>query len=488
MKVLLINPETRKYHEYFSSKAYTTFDNGILSIAAVLEGAGHEIQVFDMFVDKRQASDFTNFAPDVVGVSVVSGPNLEGAVQITKQFKELLPGVKVIWGDIHPSVLPGQTLAEPYIDYVAIGAGEFTMLELLDHLQTGNADLSIIAGLGYKEGGQIHINGPRPFIKDLESLPDPAWHLIPVKKYTAVGLTTSRGCVHHCAFCYNKSYNKGYTGFVSAEKIVYWIERLKKGYGVKYFRFNEDNFTFNRKRLREFCRLVIEKRLRIKWSCDSRADLSEADVELMARAGCLSIGLGAESGSQRTLDFMQKDITVAEIERTYWSLVKHKIRTTVYLMYGVPNEVTEDFRASHELLKRLDNPYYMYHRYVPFPGSAWYDYCVKNELVTPPSRLEGWTEFIMKHGHGANLSQVPQEVIEEAVTQWANTYAAQRFKFTLKYNPGYFWVILTNPFKFVGDLIRLRRYQAQVNNYHKTAVNRLSNTISPEILPKPNGG
>jgi radical SAM superfamily enzyme YgiQ (UPF0313 family) len=484
MRVLLVNAPALNYIQYYNSNAYTTFDYGLLSIAAVLEQHGHQVQIWDGFVDFRKAKDFVDFAPQLIGFSVIAGPNMEGSIQLSKEFRELLPGVKVVWGDVHPSGLPEQTVTPDYIDYVVVGAGEYTMLELVEHLETGAPSLAQIKGLAFKQDGKITVNEPRPFITDLEALPDPAWHLIPVKNYSTPGLSTSRGCVNQCTFCYNKSYNRGYTGWVSAEKIIKQIDHLQDTYDIKYIRFNEDNFTFNRKRLREVCKLLIARKRKIKWSCDARADLSEADIALMAKSGCVDIGLGFETGSPRMLDFVKKDVTVDQMVATFWNFIKHKVRTSVYILYGMPTETVEDFEETQRVLReRMDRPYYMFHRYVPFPGSAMYDYCVEQKLINVPTKLEDWPAYVAYYGHKANLSQVPQETIEAAVLKWSTTYAMQRFRFTLKHDRSYFWIIFKNPVKFLKELKGLWKYQAQVHNYHRTAVKEgQSKLVNPDVM------
>ena len=480
MRVLLVNAVARIYREFYAGDAYTTFPAGILSIAAVLEQHGHEVKILDGCIDSREPKDFTDFKPDIVGFSVITGPNLDGSIAQTKELKEVLPDAKVIWGNVHPSVLPEQTLVEPYIDYLAIGAGEYTLLELIQHLESGSPKTEEIKGLAYKKDGQIFINEPRPFIDNLEGLPDPAWHLVDINKYSVIGLNTSRGCPRRCGFCYNKSYNRGYAGYVPADKIISQIEYFQKNYGTKYFRFQEDNFTFNLKRLREFCNILIERKMKLTWSCDSRADLKEEDVALMAKSGCISVGLGLETGSPRMLDFIKKDVSVAQMEKTFWAFVKNKIRTSVYIIYGFPSETAEDLRLTHKMLERLDNPYYMYNRYFPFPGSALFDYCAANGLIDPPTKLEEWAGFITWHSHEGNVSNVPQEIIDETEHRWRTSYAFQRVRFTMKHDPSYFWTIITNPIKFFRELRELIKYSTHTRKIHKIALK-----MYPESPTKP---
>lgn len=478
MKVLLVTSADKAYRHYY--QAYTNLPNGLLYIASFLERHGHQVQIYDGYVDDREPKDFVDFHPDVIGFSVITGPNLAGSLIQSREFKSLLPETKIVWGNVHPSVMTTQTLLEDCVDFVAIGAGEYTMLELLEHLRIGTPTLDEIKGLAFRRDGEIVLNQKREFIRNLVDMPDPAWHLVDVKKYSGIGLNTSRGCAHRCAFCYNKSYNKDYIGYLPAERIIEQIQHVQKEYGAKHVRFNEDNFTFNRKRLREFCRMIIDRKIKISWSCDSRADLSESDIALMKRAGCVAVGLGLEHGSQRMLDFIQKDITVPEMERTFWTLVKYKIRTSVYIMYGFPTETLEDFRATHEMLKRLDDPYYMYNRFVPFPGSALFEHCVNHGLVNLPEKIEDWPQYLMRFSNHVNISDVPDDIMAEAAARWRVSYAAQRFRFTLKHNPAYFWTAVTDPKKFFRELWELAKFHIQVNGYYKVVKKTLAAPEAPK--------
>ena len=466
MRVLLVNAASPTYQAYYN-KARCTLANGLLYIAATLERAGHEVQIYDGFVDERKPEDFVDFAPAVIGFSVIAGPYLEGSIVQSKRFKEILPDVKIVWGNLQPTVLPAQTVVEPYVDFVIMGAGEYTMLDLVQHLETGSPSLPEIKGLGYKLDGLPTINERRPFIKHLDELPDPAWHLVKMERYSEIGLSTSRGCAYRCAYCYHSAFDRGYASELSAERVVEQLERVQKLYGAKFIRFNEDNFAFNRKRLRQVCKLLIERKSRVKWACESRADLSEADVALMAKAGCVAMGLGPETGSQRMLDFIQKGISLEQMEKTFWLLTKYKIRMVIYLIYGFPTETVEDMRATRAMLDRLDNPAYLLSRFIPIPGSKLYDYCVEHNLIQQPQRLEEWPEFIVSHGHKINLSQVPQSMIDEYVAHFNHTYAKVRFMFTVKHNPGYFLLAFTNPSKLYREMKELLKYHLHMNKLQK---------------------
>ena len=478
MRVLLINPGPPFDP---ATQPYVTFPNGLLYIAAILEKAGHDVQVYDCNTDSRRPADFVKFNPAVIGLSILSSPYVTDAIALAEEFKELLPGARLIMGGVHASALPEQTMQEPYLDYIAIGAGEYTLLELLDYLENGG-DIDLIKGLVHRKGGKVVINEARPFIKDLDELPDPAWHLLDVKKYWDFTLNTSRGCPFRCFFCYNVGFHKGYRGDLSAERMVAQVEHMQKNYGVRHIRFFEDNFTFNIKRLRQFCNLMVERNIKVKWDCESRADIRESDIALMARAGCVSSGLGVETGSPRLLKFLRKGVSIDDAERTFWLMVKYKITPRLYIMEGVPSETLEDFELTHRLLERLDNPPYIYMRFVPYPGSELYEYCVTNKLIEAPPSLAAWADFTVKSATEANLSDVPKEIIDQNTAYYRKTYAWQRLRFTMRHRPGFFLATVLNPagfFKQLRQLVRIYfslRFDSSARPPHPAAAEAILKT------------
>ena len=450
---------------------FSAFPNGILYMAAVLEKFGHQVCIYDNNVDERRPQDFLSFRPDIIGFSVLTGPTIADAIDESLEFKRIMPRAKVVWGNVHPSLLPEQTLIEPSIDYVVIGAGEYTLLELVQHLEDGNSKLAEIKGLAYKENGRVIINEPRPFIKDLDELPDPAWHLIDVKKYWDITLNTSRGCPYRCTFCYNRAYYQGYRGDLSAERVVSQIEHLRRRYGAKRIKFYEDNFTSNLKRLRKLCSLINDKKIKVKWDCETRAGLNEKDIALMAKSGCISVGLGVESGSPRMLKFLHKGTTIETIEETFWLLVKHKILPRIYIISGLPTETMEDFKLTQQLIKRLDTPPYQYMMYLPYPGTILFDYCVSHGLITPPQKLGDWADFTARFESKVNLSQVPRKTLDSAIAEFRRAYAIRPLRFTLRHNPSYFMSLILSPprlWRAIRNLVRY--YLSRPTSWHQSVL------------------
>jgi radical SAM superfamily enzyme YgiQ (UPF0313 family) len=247
-------------------------------------------------------------------------------------------------------------------------------------------------------------------------------------------LDTGRGCPFSCTFCYNSIFHKGQRGDFSVEYIINQIEYLKENYGVEYILFFEDNFTFNRKKLRVFCQSIIDRKIQIKWDCESRAELSQSDISLMANAGCTSVALGVETGSKRLLNFLKKDIDLDMMQETFWNLVKYNIKPIIYIMEAIPTETVEDFELTQQLLHTLDDPPFEYARFVPYPGTPLYNYCVEKRLIIPPKSLAEWALFTDDHYSHANLSQVPDQIINEAFTEWDSSYTTRRERFYYRYN------------------------------------------------------
>ncbi|KTB47887.1 B12-binding domain-containing radical SAM protein [Dehalogenimonas alkenigignens] len=452
MRVLLVNPGSEVNPRF---NTYAVFPNGLLFLAAVLERAGHEVKVYDNVVDRRKPVDFKDFDPQLIGYSVLTGPDITQAILQSKEFKALYPEARIVWGNVHPSCTPEQTMAEEYIDYVIVGAGETALLQLIDYIEKGSTQPAAIAGLVYRENGQLKMNERASELKNLDELPDPAWHLIDVPKYWQVSLNTSRGCPFRCTFCYNSAFHSGYRGDFSAERIVAQVEHLQQRYGVKFIRFFEDNFTFNRKRLHRFCELVIEKKIKLKWDCEARADLSEKDVDLMARAGCVSVGIGVETGSKRLLEFLKKDIDLDVMQKSFWNIVRHRIMPRIYIMEAVPTETLADYQATRDLLHKMGDTPYFYMRFVPYPGTPIYYYCIEKGLIKPPEKLADWPHFSFNLATRGNLSEVPTEVVTEAFAEYARTYGPRRVRFMWRYNKRFFLSMVKNPLQFFGAVKEL---------------------------------
>jgi len=277
---------------------------------------------------------------------------------------------KIIVGGPHTTVAL-DTIPD-FVDYVVQGEGEKAILDIVDGKVTKRV-----------------VKYPR--IKNLDELPMPAWDFfinLPYnwsvewfQKKPVFTMNTSRGCPFRCKFCSVGSiWGKEYAYF-SADRIVSEIEYLIEHHGAKGIYFREDNFTLNKKRLKTFCNLLLKKGINIAWACETRVDtLDKETVELMSRAGACGFYLGVESGSQRILDFLNKDITVDQTRDAFKLCQEFGIKTAASLVVGVPTETEKDLTATHELLKEIKPTITWYNVFVGIPDSELYQYVIDNKL------------------------------------------------------------------------------------------------------------
>ncbi|MBN1872070.1 MAG: B12-binding domain-containing radical SAM protein, partial [Candidatus Omnitrophica bacterium] len=429
---------------------------GLLSIATVLKKAGHNILIYDENVQDYTLERLMSFNPAAVGLSVLTGPSIQRAIELSKRIKEKAAEVTVIWGGVHPSLLPDETIREDYIDYIVMGEGERTVLNLLRHIQNPSQfPIEHVEGVCYKRGGNAIKQPRREFIQDLDELPDPDWGLIEVEKYIRldkqsnlrrINLCSSRGCPYDCSFCYNRAFNRDrkFASF-SAERIAGWIKYLKERHGIGYFKFWEDNFTVDKQRLRDFCRTLTQREFDIKWACESRVDIKEEEFRMMKESGCDEIGFGVESGSPRILDFINKRIRLEDVEYACNKCLEVGTKSRLYFMVGIPTETIEDFEMTLSLTKRLPHFGLEYMFYRPYPGTRLYQYSVDKGLFRPPESLEKWAQCSELYSVDYNLSEIPTEMIKREMRRFKRDYALHQALYVLKYEKAHMAKFLLSP-------------------------------------------
>jgi glycosyltransferase involved in cell wall biosynthesis/radical SAM superfamily enzyme YgiQ (UPF0313 family) len=277
---------------------------------------------------------------------------------------------KIIVGGPHTAVA-SHTIPD-FVDFVVQGEGEQAILDIVE----GRTNERVLC---YHR------------IKDLDILPMPAWDYFVGLPYDwgidffddkpVFTMNTSRGCPFNCTFCSVGSiWGRQYTYF-SAQRIVSDIEYLIAHYGAKGIYFREDNFTFNQNRLREFCNLLIEKGISVPWACESRvSNLNRELVELMSRAGARGFYFGVESGSQRILDLLQKNVTIEQIKNAFEWCREFGIKTAASVIVGVPGQTESDLFLTGQLLKELNPTVTWFNVFVGIPDSKLYRFSLNNRL------------------------------------------------------------------------------------------------------------
>ncbi len=401
-KIFLIKLEP----DYQSYKIAPPF--GILYLAAALEKAGYPVKLFHCRGTprniKRIVDEIIQSSPLLVGFSSLTGEALLPSLAASTELKKR-SSIPIVWGGLHATMLPEQTLRNDNIDFIVHGEGEVTLVELAERINRGEllpGSFRDIKGLGHKDRGKIVINPVRPFITNLDAY-IPAWHHFDIEDYFYKGrqfysefgsslpgdkiaaLITSRGCPSRCGYCYNQFVNKRHFRAHSAEHVIRDVETLKKDHDISAVIFEDDNFFSDRERA-----LKIVREINIPWSATIRADYvakwGSDFVRTLKENLCVELRIGAESGSQKVLDIMRKDITLSDIRKTSELCRTFDLPALTNFMVGIPGETWEDDLQTFSLMDELEEKGNIVNGptiFLPYPGTPLYTLAVEKGFVTP---------------------------------------------------------------------------------------------------------
>jgi anaerobic magnesium-protoporphyrin IX monomethyl ester cyclase len=370
LRVLLINPP-------YPVCEGLTMPLGLLYLAARLEEAGHRVEVADLQLCRapifRLKEAIRRLDPMVVGITSFS-INLSKASRMLRTAKRCSEEIFTLWGGPHASFDDAGILnRHPWVDAVARGEGEETLLELVDALERGDS-LERVRGVTWRRpDGSLRRNEDRAFRPDLESLPRPAWHLLELSKYRAFGegasIITSRGCPHRCLFCVGRRMVGAKGRFRTPKAVVDEMEALCR-LGFQHVRVEDDLFTLRRDRALSICREVERRGLSVRWRAYSRVDT--VDPELLAcmrRAGCERLLFGAESGNPQILRRIGKGITPEQTRRAVAMCKEAGIGVLASFVLGLPGETPDTLRMTLEFAESLGVPYTL-NLLTPYMGTA----------------------------------------------------------------------------------------------------------------------
>lgn len=372
-----------------------------------------KIKIVDQRVDKEWKNtlkkDLKSDGVICAGISCMTGPQISGAIEAARIIKNFSSSLPIVWGGIHPSLLPEETIKNELVDIIVIGDGEETFAELVEVIQK-DGDKKSVKGIIYKEGDSI-VRTPVREQFPIHKLGNLAYDLIDMEKYKfphvlasrkSLPIITSRGCPFRCAYCYNTEFSQRKWTSLSPEQTVSSIINLVNRYNIKCVFLLDDNFFVNMKRVREICELLIETHLGIgiyNANCrvDTIANMDDELLVLIKKAGFNQIYIGAESGSNEVLNKIKKDITVEQILIASTKLKNAGIRPFYSFMAGFPFETIEDVKKTLLLMRRLlkENPdaiVYKLQLFTPFPGTELYNYASRFGMKFPGS-LEKWAAY-----------------------------------------------------------------------------------------------
>jgi len=407
MKLLLIIPPNTSEEVYGKfSKIGTLYPPlGLAYIAAYAEKQGHKVKVLDCGAEDYNFEDINKialkFCPDLVGMQTYC-TTLNKAYKVAENLKRILD-TKIVLGGPQATLEPIKTISNKNIDFVIYGEGEKTLIDLLNSLKKGN--FSKVLGLVYKNKTKIQINPPRPLIQNLDEIPLPARHLFPMKKYHSsanlrgkrtLNIMTSRGCPYRCAYCAGSLIFGKNHRFHSTERVIEELKLLKEEYNVDSIQFYDETFTVNRKRVMELCDKIIKEKLHIEWSCFTRVNLVDKELlKKMKQAGCYLIFYGLESGVQRLLDLIQKDITLEQSEKAMKMTHELGIETWASFMLNLPSATKEEEEQTINFAIKVDPTFVQFPISTPYPGTKLYDLALKyGKLKTNWDDFVNWDEVV----------------------------------------------------------------------------------------------
>jgi radical SAM superfamily enzyme YgiQ (UPF0313 family) len=380
----------------------------LLTIATPLDRAGYKVRIIDQRVDKNWKESFLQElkeGPICVGISSMTGPQIANAL-VASQLAKRHGDVPVVWGGIHPTLLPDQTLESEAVDIVVQGEGEETFFELVQAIEDGGS-LHKVRGIYYKEGNQTRSTPPRPLI-DLNQQPPLSYHLVEISDYPFgmfeqgnLTFETSRGCPLRCGFCYNTRVYKSTWRGLTADETIRRTKILINDHGIRGISFADDNFFGNRERGIQILRRIKEEKLGVTISkLDAHfsvlSKLTDEELTLIRESGARILMIGVESGSPRILGMMKKRLEIQEILDFNKRVMKFDLMPLYFFMVGFPTETLEELSQTVSLMMRIlqENPRAVAHMniFTPFPGTELFDISRENGLRMP-ERLEEWVPF-----------------------------------------------------------------------------------------------
>jgi len=388
-KILLINPPI-SFNEQFvggsKNVAGLLAPLGLAYIAAYLENNCHKVRIIDGMVENINVDDIAKIAKtyDMVGITSITLFDLRSR-ETAAAIKQTDKDVPIVLGGPHPTVVPFESLKDRNVDYVIRGEGEITILELID-VMGGKKKPEDVLGLAFKKKGikgnkdKIIINENRPLIKNLDEIPMPARHLLPMKLYKysegraknkkALSMISSRGCVHNCSFCSNNEMFRRIFRAHSPERVVEEMEVLIKKYKAKEIGFWDDNIMFIKKRVIEICNLIKERDIEIDWHAEGRVDAADFEVlKKMKESGCYLLAYGVESGSERILKDIGKNVTKNKIRNAFAMSKKVGLMTRGYFILGFIGETLKEMNQTIGFAKELNPDIATFAFLTPLPGT-----------------------------------------------------------------------------------------------------------------------
>ena len=414
MKVLFFDP--RRYKSFRPSTAPL----GLLSISTYLNSKNHCAVICDRSHSKKSVEEIINEnKPDIVGISVITYSAIEDACHIAECAKK--SGLTVVLGGTVAASLSEYFLKDHNIDYISLGEGECTWLDIMNTLPQ-KEDFDLIKGLAFIKNGEYYETPEREYI-DLKELPKLDWSLINPEDFLQEGfggkkqanIYYSKGCVANCHFCYNKKFHNCKRRERNLDDVISEMEYLVDTYNVDSFNFTDDLMFINEAQAISIAQKMIERDINNKctWIGEIRVDSlkNQKVYELLYKAGCRNLIFGIETGSQDMQKILNKRISTEEIIRTVEMCEKASITPLMTFMLGLPEESEKDIIKTVELVKKLDKAICCCQIYTPTPGSKIYEELVSQGKIKREKNVNIFSNIIFGEKIAYNISNVSKKDI-----------------------------------------------------------------------------
>lgn len=391
---------------------------GLATLAALLEAEGVETDVLDAHALNLDASELARELEgktpyDYVGLTATT-PEIGNAIKVSAIVRRIFPVSQIILGGVHATIFHDELIRQGVCDLAVRGEGEPVVIGL-----ARKTPLAEIVNLSWRDkDGAVVVNPDATSYVDLDTLPFPAYHKLPMRRYRSalgaarrfpsIGMITSRGCPGSCTFCFSGMFGKKIR-FVSADRMLDHIGMLQSEYGIREISFYDDTFTANRKRVEDFCAGLISRGMRLSWSCFARIDTVTLDLlHRMRAAGCHQIMYGFEAADDKVLAAINKKVVTASYKQVVDWTNQAGINIRGAFMLGSPGENGPGMRRTIDFSKKLGLTFAIYNITTPYPGTELYAWADQNGLL----KHKDWGLYDLAHPI-LELPELPGELVSE---------------------------------------------------------------------------
>lgn len=437
MRVLLIAYDNDSHISFFPA--------GLAYVASAIRNAGHDVEIYQQdiyhYTEEHLTEYLTQNMFDAVGVGGCGGYYQYRKIKAIAEAIDKVPDKPFFWMGGHlPSPEPGYFLKKFKADIIMIGESDVTVKEVLQVLETSR-DWSQVKGIAYldQNSGEVRINERRPLIQNIDNIPFPAYDLFNMEHYVlypqpnsdrsdrGAEILSGRGCPFRCNFCYRMD-----SGFRprSPEKIIEEIEMLKKNYGVTFISFIDELLMSSVKRTVDFCNMMIDKAVNVKWSCCGRLNYASRDKEmlrLMKKAGCVFVNYGIESMDNEALKRMNKNLTTEMVVKGVENTLEAGISPGLNIIFGNLGENRKSIENDVKFLLKYDDHAQLrtIRPVTPYPGTDLYNYAVEHGMI---QNIEDFYEN--KHVNSdlltCNFTDLTDDEYYDAL-HWANSVLLENY-------------------------------------------------------------